>query len=171
MWLPAGAAGCVLTVDQVTKELVTRWLGPGEPEHRVELLGSALAFHYVHNTGAAFGLMRGQTALLTAIAVVVVGALVISYLRARVPSLPLALGLGLLVGGAFGNLLDRYRLGFVVDFVSVSIWPKFNVADTAITIGVALLGWHLLRVEPATRAPDVQEQQRPSRPVALDPER
>ncbi|MGH2559294.1 MAG: signal peptidase II [Thermomicrobiales bacterium] len=171
IWLPIGAAGVVLLLDQATKWLVIRALGPGEPEHRVELIGSALAVHYVQNSGAAFGLFRGQTALLTAIALLVVGGLVVSYARHRAPSLTLALGLGLLIGGAFGNLIDRLRFGYVVDFVSVGIWPKFNVADSAITVGVALLGLHLLRDGQPRRDADARPDHRERRPVAVDAER
>ncbi|MGH2534115.1 MAG: signal peptidase II [Thermomicrobiales bacterium] len=170
LWLPFTAAGVVLALDQASKWLVIRALGPGEPAHRVELIGSALAFHYVENTGAAFGLFRGQTVLLTVVALVVVGGLVASYARHHAPSMTLALGLGLLIGGAIGNLIDRLRFEYVVDFVSVGIWPKFNIADSAITLGVAVLGLHLLqdgqpRCEADARVPDK------GRPVAVDAER
>jgi signal peptidase II len=170
-WLPAGTAGLVLLLDQLSKWIVIRTLGPDEEEHRVEILGSALAFHYVENSGAAFGLLQGQTAFLTVVAAVVVTGLIVSYARHRAPTPVLAVGLGLLVGGAMGNLIDRYRFGYVVDFVSVGIFPKFNVADSAITFGVILLGFHMLRDGPGAEreAPRPTEAER--QPIAMDAER
>jgi signal peptidase II len=142
--LPVLLATVVVLLDQATKMLVTNWLGPDASRHRVVLIDSVLAFHYAENSGAAFGVMRGQVGLLTVLSVVVVAGLVWYYRRTDVPSPWLVVSLGLLLGGAFGNLIDRIRLGYVVDFVAVGVWPKFNVADSAITVGVALLALQLM---------------------------
>lgn len=137
--------GVVVALDQATKALVVRALGPGQDEHRVEILGSVLALHYAENTGAAFGIFSGLGRFLTPIALLVTAVLLISIGRMVRPSPLAVIGTGLLIGGAAGNLIDRLRLGYVVDFISVSIWPKFNIADSAITVGIALLAVPLLR--------------------------
>ncbi len=138
-------AGLVILADQASKLAVVHWLGPDATNHRVEILGRALAFQYLENTGAAFGVLDRQGTFLTVLAGVVVAALLGYYLRSGRTSVLLALSLGLVSGGALGNVIDRVRLGYVVDFVAVGIWPKFNVADSAVTVGVVLLAWVLMR--------------------------
>lgn len=138
-------AGTVILADQAVKWLIVRWLGPDADEHRMEFLGRVLAFQYVENTGAAFGVLEGQGPLLTAVAAVVVAGLLGYYLRSGRMSALLTTSLGLVAGGAAGNVIDRIRLGYVVDFVAIGIWPKFNVADSAVTVGVILLVWAMLR--------------------------
>jgi len=142
--VPLLITAIVVIVDQFAKWLVTSNLGPGELDHRTSVLGRQIAIQYVENSGAAFGFFRGQTFVLTLAAVAVVATLILSYQRARNPSWQLVWGLGLLLGGALGNLIDRIRFGYVVDYISISIWPKFNIADSAITIGVLLIAWHAL---------------------------
>jgi len=105
---------------------------------------------YVHNTGAAFGLFQGQSFLLTIVALVGITVLLVYTLvfYRRFPLLDNRLGrpvLGLVLGGAVGNLIDRLRFGYVTDFIDVGLWPAFNLADSAITIGVILLAYSFLR--------------------------
>ncbi|MFL5761080.1 MAG: signal peptidase II [Thermomicrobiales bacterium] len=140
--VPFALAAVVAALDQITKSVVTRQLGQTADDHRVEIAGRFVAFEYVENSGAAFGLLRGQTVVLTMVSIAVVVVLIASYRRAQHVSWQLVVGLGLLLGGAIGNLVDRLRLGYVVDFVAISLWPKFNIADSAITIGVILIAWH-----------------------------
>ncbi len=149
-WLLTGSLA-VLVLDQLTKWAVVAQLGPQRSDHRWGIIEPVLAFEYVENTGAAFGVLRGQGALLTGLAAIVLGGLLAYYLTVREPSAALTASMTLLLGGAAGNLIDRIRLGYVVDFVAVGIWPKFNVADSAISVGVVLLAWHLM-VEPAEPA-------------------
>jgi signal peptidase II len=139
---PAALALVVVGLDQVAKAAVVDALGPDADRHRVDLLGSFLALHYVENAGAAFGVLRGQGVVVTVLALVVLGGLVVYYRRTGAAGLWAGASLGLLVGGAVGNLIDRARLGYVVDFVAVGPWPKFNLADSAITVGVLLLAAH-----------------------------
>lgn len=139
--IPPAIAVVVVALDQASKAVVTAWLGPGSPERRWEVLGRFLAVEYVENTGAAFGVLRGQGALISVVAAVILVAVVAGFWRAATRSPWLSFGLGLVVGGAAGNLIDRALLGYVVDFVAVGTWPKFNAADAAITVGVLLLGW------------------------------
>ena len=100
----------------------------------------------VENTGVAFGLFRGQGLAVTLATLAVLGGLGASALRSRPqPGRWMHLGLGLILGGAAGNLIDRARLGAVVDFLDFRVWPVFNVADSCITAGAVLVALQLLR--------------------------
>jgi signal peptidase II len=98
----------------------------------------------VRNTGSAFGLFQGSSEIIKVLALGAVVVLALYYARAAARDWVLALALGLQVGGAAGNIIDRFRHGYVVDFIDVSRWPTFNVADSAITVGVGLLIFSLL---------------------------
>ena len=103
----------------------------------------------VHNTGAAFGLFRGQSFPLTIVALVGVAALLAYglFIYRRFPYLDNMLGrsaLGLILGGTVGNLIDRLYFGYVTDFIDIGIWPAFNVADSAIVVGVIIFVYSLL---------------------------
>lgn len=145
-------AAIVVLFDQGAKWLVTDRLGPGGDRSEVALLGPALTFRYVENTGAAFGLLRGQGVLLSVLALVVIGGIVLAYRHISGTSLWRVAAIGLVAGGAVGNLIDRVRLGHVVDFVSVGAWPTFNLADSAITVGVVGLSFLLLVTGPEQSA-------------------
>lgn len=141
----AALVALVAIVDQLTKSLIVGWLGPDASRHRHELLGNVFAFDYVENTGAAFGILSGRVWLLIVLAFAVGGWFLIAYRRHLVDSVSLQRAVGLVVGGAAGNLVDRVRLGHVVDFVAVGIWPRFNVADASITLGLVLLFFAMMR--------------------------
>ncbi|WP_191988994.1 signal peptidase II [Mycobacteroides salmoniphilum] len=133
-------AAVVLAVDVVTKVLAVRLLQPGKP---VPIIGDTVTWTLVRNSGAAFSFATGYTWVLTLIAMsVVVGILLIGR---RLVSTWWALGLGMILGGALGNLVDRFfrgpgpLRGHVVDFLSVGWWPVFNVADPAVVGGAILL--------------------------------
>ncbi len=105
---------------------------------------------HVNNTGAAFGLFQGQSFLLTIVALVGITVLLVYALviYRKFPLLDNRLGrstLGLVLGGAVGNLIDRLRFGYVTDFIDVGRWPAFNIADSAITVGVILFAYSFLR--------------------------
>jgi signal peptidase II len=143
-----GTAVVVVVVDQVTKLLVVRTLA-GRPPLR--LVGSFVDLRYTTNSGGAFSLFTGAPLFFAVMALVVTGAIIWSARRAR--GWPVLLALGLLLGGALGNLLDRvFRgevplRGEVVDFVKVGPWPVFNVADSCIVVGGLLLALLLGRSE------------------------
>ncbi len=143
-----------LAVDQCSKWLAIESLGRDAPFHRWEIAGKYLAFEYVENTGAAFGLFAGRGWLLSLVAVAV-SSLVVLLLREARHDLFQSVALGLVVGGAMGNIVDRIRLGHVTDFLAVGIWPKFNVADAAITVGLVMVAWSVLLqdAEPDQRQP------------------
>lgn len=140
-WRLAGAlCGLLVAADQGIKALVESNLYPGE---RVDLLGP-LALTLTHNRGVAFGLASGGGGLLIAFSVASLA--FIAWLFARNPTRPwMWAAVGLLVGGALGNLADRVRAGAVTDYVDLLAWPPFNLADVSITLGVALLAFSYLR--------------------------
>lgn len=133
-------AAAVVATDQVTKTWAVHRLSRG-PIHVVWKLDLLLSY----NTGSAFGLAQGWAPVITAAAGLIVVAL-LAVLRG-VRSRPMAVALGLVLGGALGNLADRVLRGHhgaVVDFVALHFWPTFNVADSCIVVGVALavvLSW------------------------------
>jgi signal peptidase II len=134
-WWRAGAV-CVLVLiaDQVVKRVIENDIVLGEV---VNVLGP-LKLTLSHNNGVAFGLAGGGGAGLVVITMVALG--VVIYLFSREPGRPwMWLATGLLAGGAFGNLIDRIRLGAVTDFIKLPHWPPFNLADCCITVGVILL--------------------------------
>ncbi|HLF27012.1 MAG TPA: signal peptidase II [Anaerolineae bacterium] len=131
--------GGVVVLDQLTKWLVLTNLAPGQYIYPIPALADLLAITHVTNTGIAFGLFKDANTFLAIIAIVVIVGLV-RYVRAMPPERWLArLALALVLGGAIGNLIDRLRLGYVVDFVAVGAFARFNVSDSAISIGIVLL--------------------------------
>jgi signal peptidase II len=140
-WALAGAVcGLVFAADQAAKAAIEAHLVPGE---KVDVLGP-LELTLSHNRGVAFGLAGGAGAGLI---LVTLGALaLIGYLFSRNPTRPgMWVAIGLLAGGALGNLADRLRADAVTDFVAVGSWPPFNLADMAITVGVVVLVFLYLR--------------------------
>ncbi|HZC09934.1 MAG TPA: signal peptidase II [Mycobacterium sp.] len=133
-------AGVVLVLDIITKVLAVRLLTPGQP---VPIIGDTVTWTLVRNSGAAFSMATGYTWMLTLIATgVVVG---IFWMGRRLVSPWWAIGLGMILGGATGNLVDRFfrspgpLQGHVVDFLSIGWWPVFNVADPSVVGGAILL--------------------------------
>ena len=101
-------------------------------------------FTHTFNTGSAFGILRDQNTPLILVSFIGIAILIWIYRSQRVPTGLLRLSLGLQIGGAVGNLLDRLRLGHVTDFVDVGDWPVFNVADASIITGLVILAWIFL---------------------------
>lgn len=133
-------AAVILLFDLVTKIVVVHYVKPGNP---IAIVGDVVTLRLVRNPGAAFSMATGMTWLLTVVAVAVVVGVIKIGRTLRSPWW--ALGLGLVLGGALGNLIDRFFRapgpfqGHVVDFVSVGWWPVFNVADSSIVCGAILL--------------------------------
>jgi signal peptidase II len=141
--LPATAALVVL-VDQLSKRWVTAWLREGQSWDVVPWLASVFRITHVTNTGAAFGLFRGWGDFFIVVAVVVIVAIVVYYRHLPDGQWLMRVALGLQLGGAIGNLVDRLRQGFVVDFIDLNFWPLhnwpvFNLADSSLVAGVTLL--------------------------------
>jgi signal peptidase II len=140
-WRLAGAlCGLVVAADQAAKAAIEHNLVPGED---VDVLGP-LGLTLSHNKGVAFGLAGGGGAGLLVLTIAALGLILILF--AREPTRAgMWVAVGLLAGGALGNLADRARAGAVTDFVDIGPWPPFNLADVAITAGVAVLAWAYLR--------------------------
>ena len=135
----------MFVLDAVTKNLVAASVPFGT---EVPVVGHLVGITNVRNSGAAFGLVPAGAGVFTIASVVVSIALVVYVARTPV-SLWAGVVLGLILGGTIGNGFDRILYGFVTDFINVHFWPVFNVADSAISIGVVLLiAWNVLRREP-----------------------
>jgi len=141
----------VVLLDQATKAIVARTL---DLHQYVSLVDGLLSLSHVRNRGAAFGFLSDwdvpyQSVLLAVLSVAALFAIVFYFLRLPTGARLSRIALALVLGGAVGNLIDRVRLGYVVDFVHVywrqHQWPDFNVADSAITVGVTLLVLDILR--------------------------
>jgi signal peptidase II len=134
-----GLAGLVLVVDQLTKAWLVANLSPGEV---MQVIGDYVRLVFSQNSGALFGLFRDNAALFGLVSIAVIGLIVVYHGRVG-RSLYLSIALGLLLGGALGNMTDRLRLGYVVDFVDMGIgdfrWYTFNVADAAISASIVML--------------------------------
>jgi signal peptidase II len=134
-------AALVVAFDQATKQWLASALGPGASQFRTSFGAPWLALEYSENRGAAFGMLPGAAPFLTLAAIAIVVALLVQYLKEPRPAMLQTIAVAAIIGGAIGNLVDRIRLGYVVDFISIGPWPNFNVADSAITLGVILLVW------------------------------
>jgi signal peptidase II len=146
----AVVAGLVVLADQITKALIIKYL----PYHQsVTIITGFFDLTHIQNPGGAFGLMARMSAtvrtLVFLLASSVAVGLIFYFYRKTPPSYAfLAVGFALIFGGAIGNLIDRVRLGIVIDFLDVYVgkyhWPAFNIADSAITVGIFIFGFHLL---------------------------
>lgn len=131
-WHRAGVLALVVFVlDQVTKALVRSSIAVGDERH---LLPGVTLVHAT-NSGVAFSLFSGSANVVTVLAFIGLAVLLAFFIRYRAYPL-LWLPIGLITGGALGNLIDRLRAGAVTDFIKLPSWPAFNLADSAITIGV-----------------------------------
>lgn len=134
-----GVAAFTIMVDQLTKWIVVQTLDYGETWAPIPLLNDIFDITYTRNTGAAFGMAQDFGNIFLLIAVIVVGAIVYYYRNLPTNSWVVRLTLGLQMGGALGNALDRITRGFVVDFFHLHGWPIFNIADSVIVVGVVVL--------------------------------
>jgi signal peptidase II len=145
-----GVAVAVVIADQITKRLAE---GRLREQRSIPVVDDILRLTYVENRGAAFGVLQDQTTFFVLVGVLVIGVIAASYRYLPRSGFMLHLALGLQLGGAIGNLIDRVRQGYVVDFVDFGYranwWPVFNVADSAIVVGVALLALNALSPSPA----------------------
>jgi signal peptidase II len=155
----------VIALDQWTKTWVRANLAEGASWNPITWLSPFVTLTHIHNTGVAFGMFPNRGNLFVFVTVIVVTAIVFYYRRLATSSWALCLALGLQLGGAIGNLIDRVARGYVTDFVNVRVFAVFNVADSALVVGAILLGVFALfmdnekpvaapSVEPAPPAPD-----------------
>jgi signal peptidase II len=135
----------VVALDQITKLWVVNVSKEGETFAQF----SNLYFTHIQNTGAAFGMFQNQTIFLAIIASIGLIIIILFYRYIAQSSIIGVISLGLVFGGAIGNLTDRIRIGYVTDFIYVRLWdnvfwPAFNIADSSISIGICLLVWFIL---------------------------
>jgi signal peptidase II len=133
----------VVAADQFVKQLVIHHVRPGNP---VEVI-FGLKLANVRNSGIAFGLLKGAGDGAVLVLTLAAIGLLVAYFAAHAARPGLWLAVGLIVGGALGNLADRIRIGAAIDFIDPPLWPAFNIADIAIVAGVALLTVVLLAPE------------------------
>ncbi len=156
----------VLTVfaDQVSKAYVVAHLALHRSWMPIDAVEPVFRFTHVHNTGAAFGLFPQGGSIFLIIAVIVSVVIIYYYRQLSGSAWLVRLALGLQLGGALGNVIDRVRLGYVVDFFNVEYWPVFNVADSCIVVGVVLLAlvmlWEEYQVTQRARATHMPSEKR-----------
>ena len=131
----------LILADQAIKFLVVSYMKLGES---IPVLAGIFHITYIENPGAAFGLFANQRVMFIVAAALVIAAACLMYRRLMSEKVIVRWGVALLLGGAAGNLIDRVRIGCVLDFLDFRIWPVFNIADIGICIGVALLMYALL---------------------------
>ena len=135
-----------IVLDQVSKWLIVRSLPVGSG---FEVIPGVLDIHHVHNTGAAWSMFNENTMGLAIFSLVMLLGLSIWFCRVPCENLRLRLAISVVISGAVGNMIDRFRLGYVVDFLELPHWPVFNVADMLLCGGVAALAVLLLLDERA----------------------
>ena len=121
----------IIIIDQITKFFAKAIT------NTVILIPKVLEFTFVKNTGVAFGLFKGMQWIMIVLVILII--LIIIYFIKDVKNKSLAISLSLILGGAIGNLIDRIVYSNVIDFIKISIWPVFNIADACITVGAILL--------------------------------
>jgi len=132
-------AGIIIAVDQWTKAIIRTNLLFGETWVPWDWLSPYARIVYWHNSGAAFGFGQNLSFAITILAIFVAGAIIFYYPQIPKGDWPLRIALGMQLGGAVGNLIDRLTIGYVTDFISVGNFPVFNVADSSISVGVVVL--------------------------------
>lgn len=141
----------LIVLDQLLKILMVFWIGPDAERHRIDVVGDFAGFEYVENTGAAFGILSSATEVLAVVSLMITAGGIFILWREHRQNPFAAFAISLIVGGAIGNVIDRIFRGYVVDFVAVGAWPRFNLADSAVTLGVLFLLWAMVREDRAHR--------------------
>ena len=144
-----GVAACIVVVDQLSKFCVRTHLQPGVPWDAVAWLRPVLSLTYVTNTGAVFGMFSGLNWLFTGIAFATIGLILYFYHSMPAQTWLMRVTMGLLLGGACGNLIDRLWRGWVTDFFDLNFWPMqdwavFNLADSAVVVSTCILMVYVL---------------------------
>ena len=129
-------ASVAFLIDRITKSIAVNNLFLGQPS---KVIPGIFNLTLVLNRGTAFGLFKGWTILFIILSVAVIAGIIIYVLRNKGIDILLSWALGLILGGALGNLFDRLRFGCVIDFFDFRVWPVFNVADSCLTVGVLIL--------------------------------
>lgn len=143
----------IVLVDQATKAIVDRWM---PLHHSIPVIDGLFNLTYIRNTGAAFGIFSGahevfRRPFLIAVSIIAIGFILVMLKRLRADAIGLTTALAFILAGAIGNLIDRVFYGEVIDFLDFYWkhyhWPAFNVADSFITIGVAITLFYMIRAK------------------------
>lgn len=148
-----GVAAVIFGLDQLTKALIVQNIPLYGSWSLFPALAPLFRFTFITNTGAAFGMFPQLGGVFMIIALVVVAGIVFFYHHLPTENLWIRLCLGLQLGGALGNLVDRIARGYVVDFVDIGFWPIFNLADVSILLGVTILAYFLWDEEELKNSP------------------
>ena len=132
-------AAAVIIADQLTKAQIRQNLALGEAWAPIPAIGEFFRFLYWQNRGAAFGTLQNAGPVLTVVRIAIAIFIIVFYQKAEIKDTLMKVALSLMLGGAVGNLIDQFSLGFVTDFIAVGRYPIFNVADSCVTIGVGLM--------------------------------
>ncbi|MCK4802445.1 MAG: signal peptidase II [Elusimicrobia bacterium] len=135
----------LLSVDQFSKYIIRQKMSLAES---IPIIKSVFHITYVENRGIAFGLFPQGSSLFIVISLIIILGIIFFERKKVIKSLKERFCLGLILGGALGNLIDRLRFGFVIDFLDFRIWPVFNLADSGVCIGGILMVFFLLRKRP-----------------------
>jgi len=134
-------AAVIFAADRLTKMLVLDLMTQGQS---IAVIPGVFHITYILNKGMAFGLMPGGLLLFVIVTFAAIGLIVYQVVHIRSRSVLMYSSLGLVLGGALGNLVDRIRIGCVIDFLDFRIWPVFNLADSSITIGACILALRII---------------------------
>lgn len=125
----------IVLLDKLLKYIISEYMLPSKS---IPIIQNILHITYIQNTGAGFGILKGQNIFLIFVSLVIIG-IILFYFDRVVKEKPIHIPIALVLGGAIGNLVDRIFLGYVIDFIDFRIWPAFNIADSCITIGALWL--------------------------------
>lgn len=128
----------IILLDQISKYIIDIFLNPHES---IALIENILHITYVQNFGAAFSILQGKTLFFTVVSLIIIILMIYIVFKIPITKKSHRLVFSMIVGGAVGNLIDRIRFGYVIDFIDFRIWPVFNIADCAIVIGVLFLAY------------------------------
>lgn len=137
-------AAIVIIIDQLTKYIVAVNMVEGMS---IPIIDEIVHLTFILNPGAAFGLLENNRWFFVGTAIIVLAVIFFYRREIQAEAKPVQVGIALFAGGALGNLIDRVRMGLVIDFFDFRIWPIFNIADIAICIGVGLILWITIKTE------------------------
>ncbi len=161
----------IVALDQWTKLLVMHKFEVGEGIAPIPALGDFFRIIHWRNTGAAFGLFQNANTVLLVLSIIIVIAVLYNYQLVKANAWLAKVSLALILSGAIGNIIDRIKLGYVVDFLSFGRFPVFNVADSAVTVGVFLLAiQYMLEERKALKQKEEEQTEKTCKECATDKE-
>ena len=134
----------IAVADQIIKAVVHNNMFLNQS---IDLIGNVIKLTYVRNTGMAFSLFVGFSPYIAVVGTLVVALVIFFHYRLARYNFMVQLGLSFILGGSLGNLIDRFARGYVVDYLDITVWPVFNLADVMINVGVILLAYKLFEEE------------------------